>query len=109
MALHIKVMLEREAYNEAITMAQNRERVVREMSLILNYIDLTPEQKKVVEEISAEIKELDTANMEKLAKDMEEVKYELDIVSSQVRFNRKYNPYQKGEASGNVVDTTDND
>ena len=109
MALHIKVMLEKESYNEAITMAQNRERVVREMSLIHNYIELTPEQKKVVEEIKKEIQELDVANMEKLAKDMEEVKYELDIVSSQVRFNRKYNPYQKEATSGNVVDTTDNE
>lgn len=107
MALHTKVMLEKESYNEAITMAQNRERVVKEMALIMNYIELTPEQKSTVEKIKAEIQELDAANIEKLAKDMEDVKYELDVVSSQVRFNRKYNPYHKETSAGNVVDTTD--
>ncbi len=109
MALHIKVMLEKESYNEAITMSQNRERVHKEMSMILHYIELTPEQKKTVEQFKAEIKELDEANIAKLQKDMEDVKYELDVVSSQVRFNRKYNPYHKEASSGNVIDTTDND
>ena len=109
MAQELKTMLENEAYNDAITMLNNRERVVRELKLILNYISLTPAQQKIVDEIKEEIKALETTNMQKLEKDMEDVKYELEVVSSKVRFRHKYNPYELESKSGNVIDTKDND
>lgn len=108
MALEIQGMLERESYNEAITMSNHRERVYRELSLMLNYIILTPEQQDQIDVLKKEIQELDEANLKKLLKDMEDVKYELDVVTSKVRFRHKYNPYESEGATGNVVDTRDN-
>ena len=109
MGEELKIMLENGSYNEAITMLNNRERVVRELSLIMHYIKLTPSQKQAIEEIREEVKQLETANMEKLKKDMEDLKYELDVVSSKVRFRHKYNPYEQESKSGNVIDTKDNE
>ena len=109
MAQELKTMLENEAYNDAITMLNNRERVVRELKLILNYISLSPAQQEIVDEIKEEIRVLETANIQKLQKDMEDVKYELEVVSSKVRFRHKYNPYELESKSGNVIDTKDND
>ena len=109
MAEELKILLEKEAYNEAITMLNNRDRVLKELSLILKFIELTPKQKKEVNKIKAELKELESENMEKLKKDMEDLKYELDIVSSKVRFRHKYNPYESERKTGNVVDTKDNE
>ena len=109
MGEELKIMLENGSYNEAITMLNNRERVVRELSLIMHYIKLTPSQKQAIEEIREEVKQLETANMEKLKKDMEDLKYELDAVSSKVRFRHKYNPYEQESKSGNVIDTKDNE
>ena len=59
--------------------------------------------------IEKEIRVLETANIQKLQKDMEDVKYELEVVSSKVRFRHKYNPYELESKSGNVIDTKDND
>ena len=109
MAQELKVMLENEAYNEAMTMLNNRERVVKELKLMLNYVTLTPAQKKIVNEIKEEIKVLETENMQKLEKDMEDVRYELEVVSSKVKFRHKYNPYELESKSGNVIDTKDNE
>ena len=109
MAIQIARMLEKESYNDALTMLKNRKRVVRELGLILRYIELTDEQKQTVENIKKEIQEIELENIKKLQKDMEDVKYELDIASSKVRFRNKYNPYEVEQASGNVIDTRDNE
>lgn len=109
MAEELTVMLANESYNEALTMLNNRERVVKELNLILKYIVLTEAQQKTVEAIKEEIRTMEAANIEKLQKDMEDVKYELDVVSSKVRFRHKYNPYEIEAKSGNVVDTKDQD
>lgn len=109
MAEELTIMLANEAYNEALTMLHNRERVVKELNLVLKYVVLTEAQQKIVDEIREEIKTMEAANIQKLQKDMEDVKYELDIVSSKVRFRHKYNPYELESKSGNVVDTKDND
>ena len=109
MAEELTVMLAKESYNEALTMLNNRERVVKELNLILKYIVLTETQQKTVEAIKEEIRTMEAANIEKLQKDMEDVKYELDVVSSKVRFRHKYNPYEIEAKSGNVVDTKDQD
>ena len=108
MAEELTVMLANESYNDALTMLNNRERVVKELNLILKYIVLTEAQQKAVDEIRAEIKTMEAANIERLQKDMEDVKYELDVVSSKVRFRHKYNPYEIEAKSGSVVDTKDN-
>lgn len=108
MAVDLKTMLANESYNEALTMLNNRERVVKELKLMLSYIELTPVQKKEIDAIREELKALESENIEKLQKDMEDVKYELDVVSSKVRFRHKYNPYELEAKSGNVVDTNDN-
>lgn len=107
MADDMKKMLEKESYNEALTMLNHRERVVKELKLMMNYIELTPAQRKEVDAIREELRVQEAENIEKLQKDMEDVKYELDIVSSKVRFRHKYNPYELEAKSGNVVDTVD--
>lgn len=109
MAEDMKKMLEKESYNEALTMLNNRERVVKELKLMMSYIELTPAQKKEIEAIREELKVQEAENIEKLQKDMEDVKYELDVVSSKVRFRHKYNPYELEAKSGNVVDTKDSE
>lgn len=109
MAEQIKTMLSKESYNDAITMLQHRERVARELSLMMNYIQLTPEQEQIVSVIKEEVRLLELENIQNLQKEMEDVKYELDVVSSKVRFRHKYNPYETGNATGNVVDTKDNE
>ncbi len=109
MAFQIAVMLEKESYNEALTMLNHRKYVVKELGLILKYIELTDEQKQTVENIKKEILEQEAKNIQKLQTDMEDVKYELDIASSKVKFRNKYNPYEAELASGNVIDTLDNE
>ncbi len=109
MALQISGMLEREAYNEALTMLNHRKRVVKELGLMLRYIEMTDEQKQIVDNIRNEIYKIEAESIKKLQKDMEDVKYELDIASSKVRFRNKYNPYEVEQATGNVIDTHDND
>ena len=107
MADDMKKMLEKESYNEALTMLNHRERVVKELKLMMSYIELTPAQRKEVDALREELRVQEAENIEKLQKDMEDVKYELDIVSSKVRFRHKYNPYELEAKSGNVVDTVD--
>ena len=107
MADDMKKMLEKESYNEALTMLNHRERVVKELKLMMSYIELTPAQRKEVDAIREELRVQEAENIEKLQKDMEDVKYELDVVSSKVRFRHKYNPYELEAKSGNVVDTMD--
>ncbi len=109
MAVEIAGMLEKEAYNDALTMLNHRKRVVRELGLILRYIEMSDEQKQTVDNIKKEILEIEGNNIKKLQKDMEDVKYELDIASSKVRFRNKYNPYEVEQASGNVIDMKDNE
>ncbi len=109
MAVQISVMLEKESYNDALTMLNNRKRVVREMGLIERYLELNPKQKKVVEDIKKEIMEIEAKNIQKLQTDMEDVKYELDIVSAKVKFRNKYNPYEAEQATGNVINIKDNE
>ena len=109
MAFQISGMLEREAYNEALTMLNHRKRVVKELGLMLRYIEMTDEQKQIVDNIRNEIYKIEAESIKKLQKDMEDVKYELDIASSKVRFRNKYNPYEVEQATGNVIDTHDND
>ena len=109
MAIQIAVMLEKESYNDALTMLNNRKRVVREMGLIERYLELNSKQKKIVENIKKEIREIEAKNIQKLQTDMEDVKYELDIVSAKVKFRNKYNPYEAEQASGNVINIKDNE
>ncbi len=109
MAIQISRMLEKELYNDALTMLNHRKRVVTELGLILRYLKMTTKQKQIVEKIKKEILEIEGQNIQKLQKDMEDVKYELDIVSSKVKFRNKYNPYEAEQASGNVIDTRDNE
>ncbi len=109
MALQIAVMLEKESYNEALTMLNNRKRVVREMGLIERYLQLTSKQKKIVDNIKKEIRDIEAKNIQKLQTDMEDVKYELDIVSAKVKFRNKYNPYEAEQATGNVINIKDNE
>jgi hypothetical protein len=108
MAEQVKTMLANESYNDAITMLNHRERVAKELSLMLNYMELTPAQEQIVDRLKEEIRVLEVENIAKLQKDMEDVKYELDVVSSKVRFRHKYNPYEAGSSTGNVIDTKDN-
>ncbi len=109
MAEQVRTMLANESYNDAITMLNHRERVVKELMLMLNYMELTPTQQQIVDRLKEEIKVIEAENIAKLQKDMEDVKYELDVVSSKVRFRHKYNPYETGNAKGNVIDTKDNE
>ena len=109
MAIKISRMLEKELYNDALTMLNHRKRVVTELGLILRYLKMTTKQKQIVEKIKKEILEIEGQNIQKLQKDMEDVKYELDIVSSKVKFRNKYNPYEAEQSSGNVIDTRDNE
>ena len=109
MAIQISRMLEKELYNDALTMLNHRKRVVTELGLILRYLKMTTKQKQIVEKIKKEILEIEGQNIQKLQKDMEDVKYELDIVSSKVKFRNKYNPYEAEQSSGNVIDTRDNE
>lgn len=109
MAIQVSRMLENESYNDALTMLNHRKRVVKELGLILKYLQMTDKQKEIVENIKKEILEIEAANIQRLQTDMEDVKYELDVVSSKVRFRNKYNPYEAEQASGNVIDTRDNE
>ena len=109
MAVQISVKIKKESYNDALTMLNNRKRVVREMGLIERYLELNPKQKKVVEDIKKEIMEIEAKNIQKLQTDMEDVKYELDIVSAKVKFINKYNPYEAEQATGNVINIKDNE
>ncbi len=109
MAIQVSRMLENESYNDALTMLNHRKRVIKELGLILKYLKMTDKQKEIVENIKKEILEIEAANIQRLQTDMEDVKYELDVVSSKVRFRNKYNPYEAEQASGNVIDTRDNE
>lgn len=73
----IKRMLENEDYDSALTMLKLRESVFLNCKCMRKYLELTPEQEKIANEILDEIRNLEKENIDFLTKGMSEIQLEL--------------------------------
>ena len=70
-------MLENEDYDSALTMLKLRESVFLNCKCMRKYLELTPEQEKIANEILDEIRNLEKENIDFLTKGMSEIQLEL--------------------------------
>lgn len=89
-AIDIKRMVESENYDDAITMLKSREEVFLSCKCMRNYLELTPVQKKELDNILDEIRTLETENIKLLTKNMTEVKKELKTTQKSEKLQHAY-------------------
>lgn len=94
----ISRMIDNEDFDNAITMIKSREQLFLSCKCILKYLELTPVQQKELDNILDEIRTLETQNMKKLEKGMENIKAELKKTQKSQKIQRAYefNTDQKG-------------
>lgn len=94
----ISRMIDNEDFDNAITMIKSREQLFLSCKCILKYLELTPVQQKELDSILDEIRTLETQNMKKLEKGMENIKAELKKTQKSQKIQRAYefNTDQKG-------------
>ena len=104
-SIDIAGMIEREDYDSAITMIKSREDVFLNCKCILNYLELTPVQKKEVDKIVDEIRELELKNIKTLEKGMEQVQSELKKSQQTQKFHQAYD--NDLNTSGSIINVSE--
>lgn len=96
----IAKMLEKEDYDNAITMINAREQLFLNCKCIRKYLELTPVQQKETDKLVDEIRELELKNIKTLEKGMEIIQSELKQSQKSQKIQQAYNNY---DTSGNIV------
>lgn len=89
-ALDIANLIEKEDFDGAITMMQNREQTFLNCQCMRKYLELTPVQQKELEKILDELRELELKNIKKLERDIDDVRIELRKTQSTEKFQNAY-------------------
>ena len=95
----IKRMIENEDYDNAITMLNMREEIFRNCKCMRQYLELTPVQKKELDTILDELRDLEMSNIKLLTKNIDQVRRELRTTQQHEKFQNAYilnNQEQKG-------------
>ncbi len=97
----ISKMIDREDFDNAITMIKNREQLFLSCKCIRKYLELTPVQEKELESMLDEIRTLEMQNIKKLENGMENVKMELKKSQKSQKIQRAYE-FNAGQ-SGSIL------
>ena len=89
-AVDIRRMIEHEDFDDAITMLKSREATFLNCKCMRNYLELTPVQKKELDNILEEIRTLETDNIKFLTKSMQEVQKELKTTHKSEKLQQAY-------------------
>jgi len=101
----ISGMIDREDYDSAITMIQSREQLFLSCKCMMNYLELTPVQKKEIDRIIDEIRELELKNIKKLEKGMDAVQSELKKSQQTQKFQQAYDT--DSDTSGSIINVSE--
>ena len=101
-AQDIAVMIEKEDFDNAITMVKAREHVFLNCKCMLKFLELTPEQQEAVDKIVEEIRELELKNIEQLQHNMDEVQVELAKAQLSQKIHKVYGGHAY-ESSGSMI------
>jgi hypothetical protein len=86
----MKKMIEDENFDAALTMLKSREALFASCKCIRRYLELTPVQKKELEKLLDELRELEISNIKKLEAEMNTVKHELTISQRNAKLQHAY-------------------
>ena len=103
-AIDIAKMIEREDFDNAITMLKSREQLFLSCKIIKRYLDLTSVQQKKADKIIEEIKDLEIKNIKMLEKNMEKIQFEL---SKTQKSQKLQNAYGNIDGTGSILNIKD--
>lgn len=86
----IKRMISNDDFDNAISMIKSREEVFRSCKAIRSYLELTPVQEKIVNQIVDELRVLELENISILSKNMLEVQQELRRTQKHEKIQQVY-------------------
>ena len=89
-AVDIKNLIEKEEFDEAITMIQLREPIYLNCKCIRRYLELTKEQESELENILSDIRVLELENIKLLELRKEQVKRELKKTQQNEKIHQAY-------------------
>ncbi len=89
-AEEIHRMIENEDYDSAITMIKSRESVFLNCKCMRKYLELTPVQKKELDALLNELRELELANIKYLEEGMEKIQTELKKTHKTQKIKKAY-------------------
>ncbi len=104
-AEEIKKMIENENFDGAMSMLKSREELFLSCKCIRKYLELTPVQKKNMDELLDEIREAEMNNIRLLSKGMTEVQNELKKVQQNEKIQKAYDLNE--DQTGTIVNQTE--
>jgi hypothetical protein len=101
----IKDMIKNEDFDSALTMLKTRESVLFNCKCMRKYLELTPIQKKELDEILDEIRTLEMQNIKALEKNMANVQQELKINQQNLKIQHAYDFDENSK--GSIINITE--
>lgn len=89
-ASDIKKMIEAEDYDGAITMLNNRESLFLNCKCMRKYLELTPEQEELLNNLLDELRALEMENINMLTRGMDSIQRELKIAQQNEKIQQAY-------------------
>ena len=89
-AEEIRKMIDKDNFDSAMSMIKSREQLFLSCKCIRNYLELTPVQKKDLDTLLDEIRELEMDNIRLLSKKMSEVQDELRVAQKNEKIQKAY-------------------
>ena len=99
-ASDISRMIDNEDFDSAITMIKSREQVFINCKNIRRYLELTPVQKKELDNLLEEIRDIEFQNIKKIEKGMAAVQQELAKSQKSQKIQQAYNT---NNSQGSIV------
>ena len=97
----IRRMIEKEEFDEAITMLNRREELFLSCKCIRNYLELTPVQEKELNNLLDELRLMELENIRMIERGMMEVQKELKRVQKNEKIQQAYD-FDENQ-SGNIA------
>lgn len=89
-ASDIKKMIEAEDYDGAITMLNNRESLFLNCKCMRKYLELTPEQEELLNNLLDELRALEMENINMLTRGMDSIQRKLKIAQQNEKIQQAY-------------------
>ena len=86
----VRRLIQNEDYDSAITFIKNREELFLSCKCIRKYLELTPVQEKILNELLDELRELEMENIRTLTNSMLEVQQELKKTQQNEKIQQAY-------------------
>ena len=101
----ISRMIDNDNIDDAITMIKGREQLFLSCKCIRNYLELTPVQKKELDELLDEIRTLELNNMKKLEDGKNKIQAELKKNQANQKIKNAYNT--EDVSNGSIINLQD--